>query len=56
MMEYGRNVLGFGRVLAITTKDNESSGRLLEKLGFELEGLTGSGDEELKLFSSDLCE
>ena len=53
MMEYGRNVLGFGRVLAITTKDNESSGRLLEKLGFELEGLTESGGEELKLFSSE---
>jgi len=51
MMKYGRKTLNLNRVLAITTKDNESSGRLLAKLGFEFEGFTTSGDEELKLFS-----
>ncbi len=52
MMNYGRDVLHLKRVLAITTKDNESSGRLLAKLDFEFEGFTTSGGEELKLFSS----
>lgn len=52
-MSYGASVLRLKRVLAITTKDNESSGRLLAKLGFEFEGLTKSGEEELKLFSFD---
>ena len=54
IMEYGRNVLGLKRVLAITSVDNESSGRLLAKLGFKFDGLvTLDGDtEEIKLFSS----
>ncbi len=50
MMNYGRDVLGLKRVLAITTKNNESSGRLLAKLGFEFESLIDSNGEELKLF------
>jgi ribosomal-protein-alanine N-acetyltransferase len=55
VMKYGREELGLRRVLAITTEDNESSGRLLEKLGFKFDGLiTQPHDaEELKLFSSD---
>lgn len=53
VMEYGIKTLGLKHVLAITTQNNESSGRLLEKLGFKLENLiTMPGDtEELKLFS-----
>ena len=53
VMEYGRNVLGLKRVLAITSVDNESSGRLLGKLGFKFNGLIVlPGDtEEIKLFS-----
>lgn len=51
MMNYGKDVLGLNRVLAITTIDNESSGRLLAKLGFEFEGLRDINGEELKLFS-----
>jgi RimJ/RimL family protein N-acetyltransferase len=53
VMDYGRETLGLNRVLAITTQDNESSGRLLEKLGFKFDGLiTQPHDtEELKLFS-----
>jgi len=52
-MEYGRNTLNLKRVLAITSKDNESSGRLLGKLDFKLERLIvlPDDDEELKLFS-----
>ena len=54
-MKYGREVLGLARVLAITTIDNESSGRLLDKLGFSCDGLIAMppNDEELKLFSAE---
>ena len=51
VMDYGRDVLHLPRVLAITTQDNESSGRLLGKLGFEFERLIEQNGEELKLFS-----
>ena len=56
IMEYGRDVLGLKRVLAITTQDNESSGKLLEKLGFKFENLIKmpTNDEELKLFSANM--
>ncbi|HEX8638864.1 MAG TPA: GNAT family N-acetyltransferase [Pyrinomonadaceae bacterium] len=55
VLKYGRDVLGLKRVLAITTIDNESSGRLLAKLGFKFERLIKQppSEEELKLFSSD---
>ncbi len=55
VMKYGRDVLGLARVLAITSQDNESSGRLLEKIGFKFESLIKMppDTEELKLFSSD---
>lgn len=53
VMKYGRDVLKIGRVLAITTINNESSIRLLEKLDFRFERLIKQppSDEELKLFS-----
>ncbi|MDQ3064519.1 MAG: GNAT family N-acetyltransferase [Acidobacteriota bacterium] len=53
VMKYGRNILQLKRVLAITSKDNESSGRLLGKLNFKFKRLIVlPGDaEELKLFS-----
>lgn len=56
VLEYGRDTLRLKRVLAITSIDNESSGRLLEKIGLRFERLfTAPGDdEELKLFSIDL--
>ncbi len=52
-LEYGKNVLNLKRVLAITSKDNENSGRLLGKLNFTFERLIAlpGDDEELKLFS-----
>ncbi len=56
VMNYGRAVLGLKRVVALTTHDTESSGRLLEKIVFKFEGLiTQPHDtEELKLFSSEV--
>ena len=56
MMKYGKEVLGLKRVLAITTQDNESSGRLLAKLGFKYDNLIESGGETLKLFSANVNE
>lgn len=54
MMDHGRTKLGFGRVLAITTIDNESSGRLLGKIGLRFEREIDLGGETLKLYSIDL--
>ena len=34
MLAYGRETLGFTTILAITSLENDASGRLLEKLGF----------------------
>lgn len=55
MLDYGRDKLGFTRVLAITSQDNEASVRLLEKLGFVFQGLQemAAGDT-VKLFRNDL--
>ena len=54
-MKYGRNVLNLDRVLAITSQDNQDSGKLLEKLGFKFERLMSvpHDAEKLKLFSSE---
>lgn len=53
VMRHATGALGLARVVAITAADNESSIRLLEALGFELERMvTLPGDsEELKLFA-----
>lgn len=51
-MQYGSQVLGFKRVLAITTQDNKSSQKLLGKIGFRFESLIKMpNNEELNLFS-----
>ena len=52
MMKYGRNVLGFSTVYAITSQDNDASGSLLEKLGFRFDKIILSGDDTVKLFVS----
>ncbi|HEY8559655.1 MAG TPA: GNAT family N-acetyltransferase [Pyrinomonadaceae bacterium] len=56
VMEYGRNTLGLRRVLAITSLDNESSIRLLGKLGFKFDGLINlpHSAEQLRLFSAEM--
>jgi RimJ/RimL family protein N-acetyltransferase len=54
-MKYGQNVLKLPRVLAITSKDNFSSQKLLGKIGLKFERLISlpADAEELKLFSTD---
>lgn len=51
VMAYGRSVLGLERIVAITVPDNESSIRLLEKLGMRFERTIRWEDgAEVKLF------
>ncbi|TCP28865.1 RimJ/RimL family protein N-acetyltransferase [Scopulibacillus darangshiensis] len=54
-MAYGIDQLGLKRIVAITSKDNQHSSSLLEKIGMTFERLvTLPGDtEELKLYTSD---
>jgi RimJ/RimL family protein N-acetyltransferase len=53
VMAYGKSALGLSRIVAITSPDNESSIRLLEKLGFTFEQMirAAEDDEELRLFA-----
>ena len=52
VMKYGCETLGFERVLAITSVENEASARLLEKLGFTFDQLIDTPEgEKLRLFS-----
>lgn len=55
VMAYARERLGLGRILAIVDAGNESSIRLLEKLGFKYDRVIRmSGDShEVKLFASE---
>ena len=53
VMRHARETLGLGRILAITTVDNEPSMRLLGKLGFRPEGIVNLGGEDLRLFVSE---
>lgn len=39
VMAYGREVVGLTTIVAITTPDNDASGRVLEKLGLTFEGM-----------------
>lgn len=52
VMRHAREILGLGRIVAITTQDNEPSMRLLDKLGFRFERMIPMGDEQLRLFAS----
>jgi len=56
VMEHARQVLGLSRILAITTPDNESSARLLEKIGFRFDGLVKLTEDapEIKLFTTEV--
>jgi RimJ/RimL family protein N-acetyltransferase len=55
VMEYGKRTFGLNRIVAITSPDNYPSTRLLEKLGFNFEGMVKLSDdgEEISLFASD---
>jgi RimJ/RimL family protein N-acetyltransferase len=54
-LAYGSEQLGLNRIVAITSKDNHSSSKLLEKIGMEFNRIIILPDdtEELKLFSSE---
>lgn len=53
-LKYGYEKLGLKRIVAITSKDNEASSKLLEKIGMTFEGhITLPQDkEELKLYGN----
>lgn len=53
IMTYGRDVLGLQRIVAIVSPDNRDSFRVLEKIGFTLQGMIRQSDEELAFFASD---
>ncbi|ASV31099.1 GNAT family N-acetyltransferase [Maribacter cobaltidurans] len=45
VMEYGKNSLGFTKILAVTTEDNERSKKLLTKLNLEEIGTVKAHDK-----------
>ncbi len=53
VIAHGMATYGLERILAITSWDNEASGRLLEKLGFRFERSLrlAAGESELKLYA-----
>lgn len=53
VMEYGRSVLGLTRIVAITSPENVSSIRLLEKLGMKFESMArlSRDSSEVRLFA-----
>ena len=55
VMHEAHGTLGLKRILAITSQDNESSIKLLGKLGFRFEQLIRLGEDtnELRLFASE---
>jgi [ribosomal protein S5]-alanine N-acetyltransferase len=53
VMSHARETLRLGRILAITSRDNDASIRLLGKLGFRYDGMVRIGAEEVRLFVSD---
>jgi RimJ/RimL family protein N-acetyltransferase len=54
VMNYGKEVLGLRRIVAITSLDNDSSIRLLEKIGLKFEGLIQLAEDqpEVRLFGT----
>lgn len=56
VMNYGRDVLGLRRIVAITSPDNDASAKLLEKVGLRFERLIKLGDDsaEVRLFVSSM--
>ena len=56
VIAYGKDVVKLKRLVAITSPDNDASGRVLEKLGFRFERLLKLSEDarEIKLFGLDL--
>jgi RimJ/RimL family protein N-acetyltransferase len=55
VMAYARSVLGLSRVVAITSPDNDSSIRLLMKLGMKFESMVRLSEDspEVRLFATE---
>ena len=55
VLEYGRQVLGFRRIVAIANSDNAGSIRVLEKIGMSFERMIrlSEDDLEIQLLASD---
>jgi len=55
VLAHGKHTLGLRRIVAITSQDNHSSIKLLEKLGFRFEQLLQltPGEPQVKLFGHD---
>jgi ribosomal-protein-alanine N-acetyltransferase len=54
-MTYAREVVGLGRIVAITSRDNDASGRLLEAIGLRFEKMiriSPDSPEDVKLYAS----
>ena len=53
---YAKDVLGISRLVAVTIPDNESSIKLLEKIGLRFERMIRLSEDasEIKLFTSDV--
>ncbi len=56
VLAYARETLGLKRVAAVVNADNQSSIRLLEKMGFEFEGMVrlSAQEDEIKLFAVNI--
>ena len=56
VMKHGRNVLGIGRIVAITAPENYGSIKVLERIGLKFERRIRLSDREseIKLFVSDV--
>jgi RimJ/RimL family protein N-acetyltransferase len=55
VMAYGKSAFGLNRIVAVTTPDNQSSIKVLEKLSFKFEQMVRLSVDapELKLFAHD---
>ncbi len=58
VMDHARETLKLGRILAVTSPDNEASGKLLDKIGLRFEKMIRLSEDapEIKLFATDVAE
>ncbi|MFY0758887.1 GNAT family N-acetyltransferase [Metabacillus dongyingensis] len=56
VMEYGKDVIGLNRIVAITSPNNHSSAKLLEKLGLQFEQMVkfSNDSQEVRLFAIEI--
>lgn len=50
-LDYGRQVLGLSRMVAITSPGNDDSAKLLERLGFRYERMAGEPADPVRLYA-----